>query len=353
MKHCYLYRTLTSSFLLFALILVASEPAWARSKLDVLTMNNGDHITCEIIRLERGYLYVKLDYGEGTISLNWSKVALVDSPQQFIVTDQSGRRSTATLQKFAVKAGQPEEQVASKIGVPQINRAEVVEIDRSDVDFWRNQHGSIDFGLNFAKQSNRTQYSLNADDTFNRERWSASANLISSLATGGGSDLRNDLVFQGGHQLRSPHNLAIGYSEFLQSNEQDLDLRTTLGGGLGHFFQYTNSARILVLAGFVLDRERYSSGPRIGHSASSAEAMIGTQVNFFRFKTTNILGAAQVYPSITDAGRVRLDANASSRLRIARHLYSNTGYYLNYDSRPPSNTPQTDYGLSSGLGWTF
>jgi hypothetical protein len=41
------------------------------------------------------------------------------------------------------------------------------------------------------------------------------------------------------------------------------------------------------------------------------------------------------------------------RLRIARELYWNLRYYLNYDSRPPSNIPQTDYGLSSGLGWTY
>jgi hypothetical protein len=353
MKHRHMRQVLTSSLLLFALLLGASETVWARPRTDVLTMNNGDHITCEIIRLEKGYLYVKLDYGEGTVSLNWSRVSRVDSPQQFVFTDENGRRYTGTLQKLAVKAEQSEEEVKSKHEALQVNGAEVVEIERSDVGFWRNQHGSINFGLNFAKQSNRTQYNLNADDTYSRERWSVSGNLTSNLATGGGSDLRNDLVLKGGRQLLSPRNLAIGYNEFLQSNGQDLDLRTTLGGGLGHFFRYTNGARILGLAGFVFDRERYSSGPRTGQSVNSAEAMIGTQMNFFSFKTMNILGTAQLYPSITDAGRVRLDVNASSRLRIARELYWNVGYYLNYDSRPPSNTPQSDYGLSSGLGWTY
>jgi hypothetical protein len=122
---------------------------------------------------------------------------------------------------------------------------------------------------------------------------------------------------------------------------------------VGHFFRYTNGARILGLAGFVLQQERYSSGPRTGQTVNSGAAVVGTQVNFFTFKTMNILGTAQLYPSITDAGRARLDVNASSRLRIARDLYWNLGYYLNYDSRPPSNTTQTDYGLSSGLGWIY
>ncbi len=353
MKHRNLRHVLKSLFLLSALILVASGTSWARPKRDVLIMNNGDHITCEIIHLQRGYLYVKLDYGDGTVSLDWSKVASVDSPQQFVFADENGRRYTGTLQKLAVEAEQSERQVAPESVTPKLNGAEVVEIERSDVGFWRNQHGSIDFGLNFSKQASRTQYSLNAEDTYNREKWSASGNLASSLATGGGSDLRNDLILKGGRQLRSPRTLAIGYNEFLQSGEQDLDLRTTIGGGLGHFFRYTNGMRILGLAGFVLDSERYSSGPRTGQTGNSMEGMIGSQVNFFTFKTMNILGTTQIYPSITDAGRVRLDVNASSRLRIARNLYWNVSYYLNYDSRPPSKTPQTDYGASSGLGWTY
>jgi hypothetical protein len=209
MKHrqCCLF---THSFLLFALILVAPGTTCARPKNDVLKMNNGDQITCEIMRLEKGYLYVRLDYGEGTVSLDWSRVSRVDSPQQFVFTDENRRRYTGTLQKFAVKAEQSEGQVAHKV-----NSAEVIEIERSDVGFWRNQHGSIDFGLNFAKQSNRTQYSLNAANTYNREEWFVGGNLTSSLATGGGSDLRNNLVLKGGYQLRSPRNLIIGYNEFL------------------------------------------------------------------------------------------------------------------------------------------
>jgi hypothetical protein len=352
-SHRDLRQALASSLLLSALIFVASQKAWARPKKDVLIMKNGDHITCEIIRLQRGYLYVKLADGEGTVSLNWSRVERIESPQQFVFADENGLRHTGTLQKLAVNAEKSEGQINASVAAPQINGAEVVEIERSDVGFWRNQHGSIDFGLNFAKQASRTQYNLNADDTYYREKWSLNGNLASSLATGGGSDLRNDLTFQGGRQLRSPRNLVIGYNEFLQSGEQNLDLRTTLGGGFGHFFRYTHGTRVLGLAGFVLDRERYSSGPQTGHTGNSMEGLIGTQVNFFTFKTTNILGTMKLYPSITDAGRVRLDADASSRLRIARELYWNLSFYLNYDSRPPSNTTQTDYGLSSGLGWTF
>lgn len=34
--------------------LAACAPVWAPPKQDILTMTNGDRITCEIIRLDRG-----------------------------------------------------------------------------------------------------------------------------------------------------------------------------------------------------------------------------------------------------------------------------------------------------------
>ena len=46
-------------------------------------------------------------------------------------------------------------------------------------------------------------------------------------------------------------------------------------------------------------------------TGNSAEAVLGTQVNFFRFKTTNILADARLYPSLTDPGRVRFNLNTS------------------------------------------
>jgi len=102
----------------------------------------------------------------------------------------------------------------------------------------------------------------------------------------------------------------------------------------------------------VWNREHYSS-QAVGQGGDSAEAILGTQLNFFRFKTTNFLVDARVYPSLTDLGRTRFDLNTSMKLRIAKDLYWKCGYYLNVDSRPPQNLPKTDYGSTSSLGWTF
>jgi hypothetical protein len=55
-----------------------SGSAFAAPRTDVVTMRNGDRITGEILRLERGKLDFKTDHA-GTISFEWDKVARVQA----------------------------------------------------------------------------------------------------------------------------------------------------------------------------------------------------------------------------------------------------------------------------------
>jgi len=343
-----------ASYVLILLTLTAV--CWARPKKDVIQFANGDRITCEIIKLEKGYLYVKLDYVDGTVAMDWSKIVHVESEQDFVVAKKGGQRFTGTLQS-ATAENAPDQlgvQVTGPVTSEIVPRKEIVRINQTDTSFWQNLHGSIDAGLNFTKQQNRTQYNFQSNALFQRTKWSAAANYQSSFSGGGDvSNLRNDLQLNGSRQLLSPRNFYMGLADFLQSNEQQLDLRTTLGGALGHVFSYTNNTFIAAYGGADWNRERYSSEATVGRNGNSAEVILGTQVNFFRFKTTNILADAHVYPSLSDLGRVRFDLNTSLKLRIAKDLYWRFGYFLDFDSRPPQNLPRTDYGSTSSLGWTF
>jgi hypothetical protein len=67
----------------------------------------------------------------------------------------------------------------------------------------------------------------------------------------------------------------------------------------------------------------------------------------------NILADARLFPSLTDAGRVRFELNTTLKLRVAKRLDWNLGYYLDFDSRPPQDLPKSDYGATSGLSWRF
>src|SRR5215472_8013912 len=83
--------------LLFSLAACFSHVAFARAAKDVLVMKNGDRITCEIKSLQNGVLKVNLDYVDGSISVNWLKVARLESSYLFIVSLQDGSMYSAKL----------------------------------------------------------------------------------------------------------------------------------------------------------------------------------------------------------------------------------------------------------------
>ena len=137
---------------------------------------------------------------------------------------------------------------------------EVVEIHTTDTGFWQNLHGGLDVGLNYSKQQNRTQYNFQSNALFERTKWFTTANYESSFSGGGNiSDLRNEVRLNVIRQLLSPRNFYGGLADFLQSDEQQLNLRTTLGGALGHMFSYTNNNFIIAYAGADWNGERYFS----------------------------------------------------------------------------------------------
>jgi hypothetical protein len=74
------------------LFLALTPMCSARDRKDVIQFANGDRITCEIVKLEKGYVYIKLDYADGTVAIDWSKIARVDSQQSFVVADKAGKR---------------------------------------------------------------------------------------------------------------------------------------------------------------------------------------------------------------------------------------------------------------------
>jgi hypothetical protein len=61
-----------------------------KKKGDVLVMKNGDRFTCEIKGLSAGVLSVSLDYVDGTIAVQWSQVARLESNRLFLVQTESG-----------------------------------------------------------------------------------------------------------------------------------------------------------------------------------------------------------------------------------------------------------------------
>src|SRR3990172_5687865 len=77
--------------------LLLAPPLLARPKTDVVVLDNGDRMTCEIKKLERGKLTVKTD-ASGTITVKWTRVLGIRTEFPFQLELQSGERHLGPIE---------------------------------------------------------------------------------------------------------------------------------------------------------------------------------------------------------------------------------------------------------------
>ena len=340
--------------LILSCVLLLATPLFARDSTDVIVMKNGDHLTGEIKGLNAGVLYVSMEYILGTSSLQWSKVARLESKQLFLVKTEDGSVYTGSLNTLNAPGGRP-----VTIEVAEISRQEIaiessriVQMDMTSTKFFERFNGSINTGIIYTKGNQSTEYSLGSEVSYPRERWLAEASFSSNLSasTGATTSTRNQLGLEALHLLPWNNWFYGGLGNFLQSSVQGIDRQTTAGGGIGRYLKNTNHARISVLAGFAGQNTEYQQNIAAQNLASG---LIGVKLQFFRFNKTNGTVNAVLLPVIAQPGRVKLNLNATYFIKITSNLSWNVSFYGNWDSRPPNGLSGSDYGSSSGLSWTF
>jgi hypothetical protein len=340
-----------SSFLLLA------APLFARDKSDVMVMKNGDRMTCEIKGLDGGVLYVSFDYIDGTASVDWSKVAHLESKQLFIVKTQDGSMYTGTLDTAETAAGRPAkiQVVETPENQVEIDRPQVVQMVQTSENFWQRFNGEVSWGVIYSKGNQSTQFNLGSETEYLRERWNAKANFSSTLAssTGTSASTRNALGLSALRLLPWNNWFYSGLGTFLQSSEQGISLQTTIGGGIGRYLKNTNRASISVLGGVAWLQTNYKPSLVPVGATNVGSALIAADVRLFKFSKTNLSATATVLPALSQPGRVRIDTNASYYIKLISNLSWNISFYGNWDNQPPPGFSGSDYGTSSGLSWTF
>jgi putative salt-induced outer membrane protein YdiY len=337
--------------------LLVAVPLFAREKTDVLVMRNGDRMTCEVKGLDAGVLYVSFDYIDGTTSVDWKKVARIESTQLFVVKTEDGSVYTGTLSTAEAVDGRPVKiQVTeSSHEADELNPSQVVEMVATSDKFWERFNGSVSFGVIYAKGNQTTQYSLGSQTTYVRERWNAGATFDSNLSSSSGASpsTRNSLTLSALRLLPQNNWFYAGLADFLQSSEQGIALQRTLGAGVGRYLVNTNRSTIAVLGGAGWQATDYRQTAIPQSTQNLATAIFYASAKFFKFSKTNLDVTAVLLPALSDPGRVRFNTNASYYVKIISDLKWNVTFYGNWDNRPPFGLSGSDYGTSSGLTWTF
>lgn len=328
--------------------------ATAKSVEDVVVLKNGDRMTGEIKGLQRGELRIKSDYMAEAVRLDWSKVESLESKSTFMIWLVDGKLVTDVMRLLPTRSNQATNFViGNSQQTVRVHQLDVIRITPADRGFWRRLEGSIDFGLSFTSGNDQYQTNVTATTTYRKDEHSFTASVDSAFSgqTEGTSTTRNQFTFDYRRKLNERWYVG-GLLDFLRSDQQSLQLRTSAGGLIGRNFKQTERTRLSVFAGLVGARENYST--EIGKPrATNADALAGVDFFTFRFNKTDIRSRLSVFPSLTTPGRTRFQSTSDLRIKIVKDLWWGFHIYESFDSKPPVAADKNDLGVSTTLGWKF
>ena len=337
------------SALVFALALGAAVPSGAQPKTDVVTLANGDRITGEVKRLDRGQLEFSTD-DAGTLYLEWDKLVSVVTTRTVEVVTGDGRRFLGSLGRSDARSIA----VVGTAGADRLAMSEVTIIRPIGRSFWSKLDGSVDAGFSYTKSSGVAQTNFNSDTRYDQP--ASSMRLAASLTVteqreSGGRDDRGSLEAS---YLRFPWRewFIIGAGRFESNESVGVELRSQVGVATGPRLINSNRAQLAVGGGVVVNDER---GVEV-EPVRNVEGLLVFRTSYFTYDRpkTNFDLSVQYYPSLSNVGRHRLQLDAGVKREVWRDFFVAVTVYNTYDNRPPNPAAdRNDVGVVASIGWTY
>jgi putative salt-induced outer membrane protein YdiY len=342
------------SFVFLAVVFLHSS-VLAKRKDDVVILENGDRMTGEIKSLAQGVLSFKAYYMADPVQLDWKRVTRIESKDNFIITLTSGSLYSGVLdlapperdfgENFVIREGK---------NTIKVRQEEVIKVVPTEESFLKQLNGSIDYGFNYTSGNEQYQSQLTATANYRKGAQYFMGSTSISFSGQSGGERSNRYNFNLGYRRVFREKwFGGGLIDFLSSDQQSLDLRTSVGALLGRSILLTDRSNLSLAGGMVITRERYDPASGLEPLSTNAEALIGVDFYTFRFKTTEITSRLVIYPSLTVPGRVRAQLDSNLKIQIFKDFYWSFNLYENYDNKPPVSAKKNDLGISSSFGWKF
>jgi hypothetical protein len=331
--------------------IAASAPIHAQGKTDVVTLRNGDHITGEVVRLDRGRLEFSTD-DEGTLYLEWDKVRSVVAMRQVEVVTTDGRRFLGSLGQAPDNAIVV---VSAENRVP-LQMTDVAMIRQIGTSFWNKLDGSIDAGFSYTQSSGVAQINVNSETTY--EKPASKVRLAfsytqteTSTDEGSNSDHRASAELS---YLRYPWQrwFIWGATRFETNQSLGIELRSQVGGAVGPRLVNTSRAQVAAGGGLVWNDER---GVDVAPT-QNVEGLVIVSMSYYTYDRpkTNLDFYFQYYPSFSNWGRQRIQLDTGVKRELLKDFFVGLSVYDSYDSRPPNESAHTnDIGIVASIGWSY
>ncbi|MCV9385809.1 DUF481 domain-containing protein [Reichenbachiella ulvae] len=320
---------------------------------DTVFLSNTHVVIGEIQSMEYGVLTIETEYSEDDFTIDWEEVIGVNSSSEFIIMLRNKYRLKASLSMDAIN---PDYMIISSIEGARMfaQFKDIVYLKSSEDRFWDKLSFDIDGGYSFTRASNTTQFSVNGKANYTDTHFfintysSVIYNKVSEDTTTI-STSRNNYGFTAQFFLKGSWFI-IGNNDILQSEQQNLRLRTTGQIGLGKMLIRNNKVFVGVATGLASNTERFYN---TDDKDQSYESLLQANINAYGYKDLRFSAQAQVYPSITVKKRIRANYTATLKYDLPLDFYIGLNTTLNYDNQPTEDATNFDFVFQSNVGWSF
>ena len=334
-----------------ALLLILCLPHSVQAaKTDVVVLINGDHVTGEVKSLEFGELRYSTD-SMGTVDIEWEEIVSLTSDQSLQVEVVSGIRYFGNL---VAAGGEGLIAVGRGDNVQELEISHVVRITPIETDekIWHRLEGSVKFGFDTEKASEVTSGNLNANVRYRALTYLLGLDISSSFTDQPGAATTENQSFGLNYQrFRANRWFTDWFTSVEKNDEQGIDQRLLLGGGVGRYLVQSNNNQFSLLAGLVATRESF-----IGTEPDTTNAEGKIEINYLhrrRDPDSDIIFTIDIFPRLDDFSSYRADSNLTLRREIVEDLFLDLSVYYRYLSDPPLGAHRDDYGLITSVGYSF
>jgi putative salt-induced outer membrane protein YdiY len=315
---------------------------------DEVTMANGDVISGEIVGLEEGKLTVTTSYNEA-LEIAWESIRRIrsEAPVELVLSDGTRLKGTLEVTDAGVLQVVTESAGAVAVGemalVTDINPPEVPAVTytgnvEAGASYLTGNTETTSANLSglFVARSKRQRFTL-------RGRWYYAENDNEVSAREAGGSAKYDFFVM--EKLYLYANALFDYNPF-----KDLDLRSTIGGGLGYQFFEDDRKKLGTELGISYVDENFRTAPDNAYaggrwSITFDYQIIPDQVAFFHYQ--------EGYFSLEDFEDMNLRSEQGLRFTVLKDFYTSFQANVTYDNLPSPGFEKTDTALIFGLGYDF
>lgn len=337
--------------LLSACVALALGGAHSAAQADVLTLKNGDRLSGTVLSKEGGTVVLRTAYA-GEVKVQWAELAGIttDRPVHVILSDETSLKGTllpAEAGRVRVKAGEIVETAPFDLAkLTFINPSPEVSGQGVKVS------GRLNVGVAAASGNTETQNAHLDGEWIARTR---SNRFTVGAAFNRSKDHDLETASNGRGHLKYDHFLEKKWYVYANASAerdrfQDLDLRSTLGGGSGYQIFETPELNLSVEGGLDYVSEDY--GQLAADSYPSARW--GLKYDQMLFSgLTQLFHEQEALIGLDQKQNVIVKTKTGLRIPLTKQFLASVQLNADWNREPPAGTKSTDRTFLFTMGYQW